>query len=148
MIRKLQSNEVPITVDGGRLFFEEGKMPGGFAPEIFVGNWKRYIAENRGTIYASFGADGKVHGALGAVFYEDPFNGDKVATEQFWYTIPQYRNSREGLVLLNTFLADAKNRGCKRAMMIHLEALQPEILKALYGRKGFEHVESSYVKIL
>lgn len=145
MIRKLQSNEVSIMNEGGRQFFEEGKLPGGFSPAVFSRNWKKYISENSGAAYAAFGPDGKVHGALGAMFYRDPFNDDLVATELFWYVLPEHRSGRQGLVLLNTYIADAKARGCKRAMMVHLELLQPEILKALYLRKGFHHVESGYL---
>lgn len=146
MIRHLKISEVGIMVENAQRFFDEGKMPGGLRPEVFTKNWVDYISSGRGVVFGMFGPDGKFHGALGALFYNDPFNGDAVATEQFWYIAPEFRG--RGVLLLDAFCGYASGRGCKRVMMIHLEALQPEALKALYERRGFSHVETSYVKEL
>lgn len=48
--------------------------------------------------------DGKLIGALGALVAPNIFNPEyKTLTEMFWYVLPEHRNTRAGLLLLNAF---------------------------------------------
>jgi GNAT superfamily N-acetyltransferase len=146
MIRKLQSTEVPVMVEAAKMFFDEGKLPGGLKPEVFVATWQRLISIGTGVVFGMFGQDGAFHGALGAVHYPDPFNGHKCAIEQYWFVMPQFRG--RGGLLLREFENWAKAEGCKRIGMIHLQRLQPTELRNFYERLGYEHIESAYIKDL
>lgn len=147
MIRQLQSNEVDRMVPAGKLFFEEGKLPGGLDPEVFTATWRNLITSGVGVVFALFGPDGEaLHGALGAVKFPDPFNGDLTAIENFWFLMPQFRG--RGGLLLREFERWSRAQGCKRISMIHLQRLQPVELKGFYERLGYEHIESCYMKDL
>ena len=147
MIRSLYSGEVGLMVPGGQKFFEEGKLPGKFNAEHFTRAWVDYITAGNGEVYGLFDdTTGEIQGALGAVFYQDPLTGDDVCTELFWFVLPEHRGA--GLQLLDEYLKRACQRDCKRAYMIHLEALHPEALKRVYEHKGFLKVETGYMKNL
>lgn len=146
MIRKLQSSEVGLCIEGGGMFSDEGKLPGGFIPEVFRDTWMNLIDRGIGVIFGSFGDDGVIHGALGAVKCPDPFNGDLICVENFWYVIPEYRGS--GIRLLKQFEAWAKEQGAKRVAMIHLLQLSPKELEHLYIRLGYQPIEVNYIKNL
>lgn len=146
MIRVIQPNEVPLMVSAAKMFAEEGKLPGGLKADIFVSNWHRLITSGIGIVFGMFGTDGALHGALGAVRYPDPFNGDQCAVENFWFIVPQHRG--RGGLLLREFERWATSQGCKRISMVHLQLLQPEELKGFYERMGYRHIESAYLKEL
>lgn len=144
-IRHLKAGEVGLCVEGGKQFFDEGKLPGGFVPEIFSRNWKNLIERNIGTIIGSFDGD-TITGALGAVLAPDLNNGQTIATECFWFVIDRHRG--HGIALLKEFERWAAFRKAKRVAMIHLHALQPERLSELYQRMGYKAVETNYLKDL
>lgn len=144
-VRQLKPEEATMCVEGGIAFFDEGKLPGGFVPEVFIRNWKNMISSGRGVIIGSF--DGEtITGALGAVMAPDLNNDQLLATECFWFVFPQYRG--HGIRLLTEFERWAKAAGARRAAMVHLQRLQPESLGALYERMGYEKIETNYLKEL
>ena len=146
MIRQLKSNELPVIMEGAKLFAEASGLPGGFKPEVFTATWVGLLSSGLGVVFAMFGPDGKIHGALGAVKFPDPFNGDTIAVENYWFVIPEFRG--RGALLLKEFERWSRAEGCKRISMVHLQKLQPEELKEFYTRLGYEHIESAYVKSL
>lgn len=146
MIRILKTQEVELLVPGGHAFFAEGKLPGQFNPEFFCKRWREMISDGSGVVFGLFDESGAIQGALGAVFYDDILTGDKLTTELMWFCFPEHRG--HGKMLLDTYLGYSTRRGVARLNMIHLQGLHPEILKKLYERKGFRHVESGYMKEL
>lgn len=86
----------------------------------------------------------KVCGAIGGIKAEDLHCGEMVAVETFWFVSPDYRG--QGLRLLELFEEWAKEEGCKKVAMIHLEDSMPDALKRLYGRRGYRLIESHYVR--
>lgn len=144
-IRPLLTSELPLAVDGGYEFFDEGKMPGGFKPEAFIANWTRLIDNGHGAILGSWEGE-QLTGVIGAVLAPDLWNGQLMAVECLWYVRAQYRG--HGMKLLLEFEKWAKEKGAVRTAMIHLERLQPEALAILYKRMGYEKIETHYVKEL
>ncbi len=88
--------------------------------------------------------DGKMIGGLGCIINRDLHDGIPVAVESYWYVHPDHRGG--GQMLLDRFESFAKEQGCKRALMVHLEDSHPESLKRLYGRRGYKLVEQTYMK--
>lgn len=145
MIKLLTTDELPLCYEGGKLFFGEGKLPGGFDPTAFQLTWGGMIATGAGIVYGMFNGN-KIEGALGGIIHRDLNNFDMVAVECFWYMLPGSRGN--GIALLNEFESWAKLAGAKRVAMIHLTNLQPEILRKLYERRGYKEIEVHYVKEL
>lgn len=134
-------------VPGGESFFAEGKLPGRFNAAHFCKQWAEYINIGIGEAIALMSDDDtELHGALGGIFYPCPLTGDNLATEQFFYVVPQFRG--EGMKLLYKFIARAAERNVARVQMIHLESLHPETLKKVYERMGFRKIETGYMKEL
>ena len=146
MIRPLTVAELPLCLEGGKSFFDEGKMPGGFKPEVFLTNWRRLLVTSQGVVLGMFRADGAIMGALGGLLAPDLNNGDLLAVECFFYMIPSERGS--GVRLLYAYEDWARSQGCIRAAMVHLQHLQPERLGQLYERLGYRKIEVCYVKEL
>ena len=143
MIRALAPHEVHFCVEGGKAFFAEGKIPGGFVPEVFVRHWQETIDMGGGVIMAAFDGE-EFTGALGAVKCPNPFNGKLMAVEMFWFVLPGKRG--HGLRLLDAFENWAEQIGVQMVAMIHLEALSPATLEKLYVRRGYKLVERNYIK--
>lgn len=145
MVRALTVSELPEAALMGPEFFAEGKLPGRFVPDIFVGKWTSLIDGGIGFILGLF-RDGKLSGAFGGIVAEDLNDGDLVANECFWFVTPEARG--RGFELLLAYEEEARKRGAKRCSMIHLLSLQPEKLGELYERRGYRAIETSYFKEL
>jgi GNAT superfamily N-acetyltransferase len=128
----------------GVSFFAEGKLPGALDTAVAERNWRMLIESGAGAIFAIRGADGRVVGALGALIYPDLNDGALVATEAFWYVLPEHRGS--GLRLLQTFETWAQARGARRLIMVHLSGLMPDKLETFYQRRGYRAIEKHYLK--
>lgn len=146
MIRPLQPDEVHLCVEGGKNFFDEGKIPGGFVPVEFCQKWTKLLAAGHSVILGSFNEAGDITGALGAVLCPSLTSGKLMAVESFWFVIPQYRG--HGIRLLDAFEKWGESRGATMLCMIHLSNLQPDALKSLYERRGYREIEVNYLKEL
>ena len=147
IIRPLKIHELPLALEGGESFFQEGKLPGKFNGPYFLSCWTDYLKSGTGEFIGLLSDDERsLRGALGAIFYRDPFTSDLVAVEQFWYVMPDDRG--DGIRLFDVFIASARERGCRRVMMIHLKGLYPDALRRLYERRGFKEIETSFVRQL
>lgn len=147
MIRELTVEELPLVPPVGKEFFETGAIPGKLIPEVFVASWNRFYEVDIGRIFGFF-VDDKIVGVLGAIVYPDPNDGVVVATEMFWFVGAEHRHGLGGLRLFDAFETWARSRNAGRMAMIHLQALAPETLEKLYLRKGYQKIESHYVKTL
>lgn len=146
MIRGVYPSELPELVEGGKEFFAEADIPGGFEPEYFVRRWTGLIGDGTARVLGAYGEDGKIRGALGWLLHPGLYNSILVATEGFWFTLRRYRGSSDSIRLLDRFEKDARAAGAKRFAMIHLMTLNPEQLDAFYQRRGYKLIEKHYEK--
>lgn len=144
MIRQLTVEEVGLCIEGGKTFFSEGKIPGGFTPEVFCRSWKSMITAGFGSIHGSFADNNQITGAIGAVVSPNPNSGKLMGVELFWFVIPQFRG--HGIRLLKAYEAWAISKGATLLSMIHLTNLQPDRLKKLYENLGYHEIETNYLK--
>ncbi len=128
--------------EGGKLFLEEAKFPWPFDPKEFGQSWRVLIAADLGEVLAVI-ENGKILGALGAAYLNDPFMGIMTAFEHFWWVHPEHRNSRIGLDLWHTFEKRAKEKGAKQIVMVHLESMN---LQHIFERRGYKLTEQTFRK--
>jgi len=147
VLRHLYPDEVSLCLEGGRLFLEEAGFHGKFKPSHFEPHMRELVQSGHGTIIGSFGSLG-IEGALAAVTYQELFTGDKVATELWWFMLPQHRRGSGAIRMIREYEKWAKTAGCVRANMVHLESLQPERLSKLYQSLGYTPLERGYSKSL
>lgn len=88
---------------------------------------------------------GFVAGLVSPMFFNPNI---KNAVELCMYLLPEHRKSRLGIELMLGFEAEARNRGCNKCVMSLLVESSPEGLATYYIRKGYRHIESSFIKEL
>jgi GNAT superfamily N-acetyltransferase len=145
-IKQIEPHDVPSLVAGGKLFFDEFKLPGEFNKESFVINWQRLIRSESGIVLALVDPIGKVHGAIGSVVNLDLNTGDRIAVEMFYYAFPTARGKASNL--LKAMEEAARGRGCKRVWMICLENDRVEGMVKFYERGGYVPKERLFMKEL
>lgn len=138
-IRQATIDDVERVVHSVSGFMTESKHSP-FNIDKSIESWKQFIASGAGTmlIYGDF------QGALGGFYYPDPHRNCLVASEFFWYVKPESRGG--GTRLLDAFEEWAKNKGCDRIIMTHLSDSMPQSLKRFYERRGYEELETNYIK--
>jgi GNAT superfamily N-acetyltransferase len=118
-----------------------------FHVERFAQFWAPLLESGAGYIALQLDdVSGSIRGAIGGVVYPDPYSGDLVATEFFWFVEPQHRGA--GLRLYRLFERWAIERGARELRMVHLLDSQPEQLAKLYVRLGYTPAETHYSKAL
>lgn len=142
-VRRGTLADLPAIIELGRSFYAEGNLPGRVEPEQVKRSWNLFLATGQGALFV-LERDGAVVGALGALIYPDMNDGDLVATEAFWYVMPEHRGG--GIALFNAFEAWASAAGAKRLMMVHLLDLMPKALEKFYIKKGYRPIEIHYIK--
>lgn len=150
-IERLKPENLHLCLDGGRAFFEEGKLPGSFVPEEFIARIGALIEDGRGIVLASFDVGGDkrtITGALAGVLAPSLFSGKLMAVEILWYVLPEYRGRSDALRLFSAFEDWAVEMKAEMISFIHLIALAPEKLEKLYRRRGYTPVEVNYLKVL
>lgn len=124
-------------------FFPVAGLRGSFNMGHFEQCWQTYYALGIGKIMV-VRHSGRVVAAMGCLRVPDLYTGEMVASEVFWFVLPEHRGV--GLALLDAYEKWARDEGCREVRMIHLSGLMPERLKALYQRRGYCEVEVAYGK--
>lgn len=90
--------------------------------------------------------DGILVGALGSLLVPNLFNPEySTLAEIFWYVLPEHRNSRAGLLLLNAF----ERRACELADDATLSLLGSSAPKpSTLEKRGFILSELAFRKVL
>ena len=129
-----------------REFYASSEVLKRFNTDLFVSTWIRLLDQN-GVIFLL--EDGSsIVGALGGVLYGDPYSGDAIATEFFWFVSAKARGGRGGLQLLQAFERWARDRGALEVRMVHLMDSMPGKLERVYKHFGFKPIEVHYSKDL
>jgi GNAT superfamily N-acetyltransferase len=91
---------------------------------------------------------GEVVGMVGLIVSPFPFNlAVKTAHEVMWWVNPEARATGAGHALLRAVEPACREAGVVAIQMIHL-ANSPPQAAILYGRAGYDHSETSYIKAL
>ena len=124
-------------------FFKASEFSSDFNPEHFKARWTAFISNGYGVIFV-IEKNEEVVGCLGALKYSDPNNGKIMATEMFWFVLPEHRG--KGTLLLDAFEIWAHREGCQSLIMVYLTDSMPEKVKNIYENRGFRPMEVHYVK--
>lgn len=114
----------------------------------FVAFWTTLITAGTGVIFAMF--DGpRVAGTIAGMVYAEPYSGEPIAQEFFWFLSKEYRGKAlSSIQLYRMFEQWVKDRGCTEIRMGHLSDSMPEKVAAFYGRMGYKKAETLYIKRL
>jgi hypothetical protein len=88
--------------------------------------------------------DGEPVGALGSILTPNIYNPTyKVLAEMFWYVLPEYRNTRAGLMLLNAFDQKASEIADESTLSLLSSS---KVNTASMEKRGFKMVELGFNK--
>lgn len=145
-MKRLSVEELPRIREIGREFTKAAKRKHPFNEQHFEAVWGTLLAIDIGVIFYEEDNEGKIIGVLAAFFNPDMFSGVLVAAETFWFILPEARGKHLSSSLLDAYEAEAKARGCADILMVALAELSPEIVGAIYTRRGFTPLEVIYLK--
>lgn len=131
----------------GMLFYKQSRLPGTFNPAHFKATWTIFIAHDLGVMFMLLDKAQKLIGVIGGLKHPDPYNGDLVAQEMFWFVHPASK-SIGAVSLFNAFEGWAKEIGAKRLCMACVCNSHIKTVRRFYERKGFRPVDISYFKNL
>lgn len=141
-LRLLMPEEVPLVLPLAREFFATGEIPGKLNEVHFVNLFRKQLAEGNAFIIA---AGIPLRGMIAGFVHQDPFDGQLVCGELWWFVRKEERGSL-GLRLFNAWEAEAKSRGAVRFQMAHLTGSKTDSLDRLFERKGYIMKEKIFVK--
>ena len=127
-------------------FYESSQFLRKFDLDRFVNLWRNLIETDQGVIFGAF-EDGDFIGAIAGTLYPEPYCGDLIAQEFFWFVRPGHRGFA-GMRLYKAFEYWCRERGCAEIRMGHLADLMPEKVAHTYKRLGYTQIETNYAKRL
>lgn len=146
-IREMAPDEVEAMIPLARKFFAEGNLPGNFAPDHFVDNWRNWIEAGVGVVFSAWrGFD--LLGFLGGIRLVSPTTAEMELHEMFWFMDPDERIGTAGLRLLKAFEEEGQRIGAARVTMVHLCNDTGSRVAKLIERRGFQPLEVHYAKEL
>ncbi len=146
-IREVAIAELGALAAGAAEFYRESEVLRVFHAHLFVGLWTGLIASSSGVIFALF--DGaRVAGAIAGVAHPEPYSGELIAQEFFWFVSKEYRGTVASVRLYKLLEAWCRQKACAELRMVHLMDSMPEKLAAFYERMGYSKVETLYAKRL
>ena len=110
-----------------------------YAAQLF----DQHIASHQACVLV-FEQDGQVSGLLMAVWFEHPFGAGRYAKETVWFIAPHARG-RAATKMLSAYEAWAKEQGC---IVIGMASLETNDVSKLYLRRGYQPVETHFLKTL
>ena len=131
----------------GVMFYTQSKLPGTFNPAFFKSIWTTFIEQDLGAMFMLLDDQQKLMGVIGGLKHPDPYNGDLVAQEMFWFVHPAHK-SKGAVELYNAFEGWAKEIGAKRLCMACVCNSHMKAVRKFYERKGYRPVDVSYFKNL
>lgn len=144
-IHRAETSDIPLIMECAREFCAVLDHP--LNEDSYHAFWARTLLDDSGCIFL-LQNDNEVVGGIGGVASSDPLSGMKIAIEMFWYVKQQFRQGMWPLRLLREFECWAKMVGCDSINMIHMEKSMPEDMKRIYGRLGFNLIETIHSKKL
>lgn len=145
MIRQATKDDILDILVVCKQFARETKQPAKFDAKHFANSLGNLISLDHGLVLLSI-EDDEVVGILIAVASQFVFSPQMVATEMGWYVLPEYRDYRRGVKLVQAFEAWAKEIGADFIAMSDI--VQTQDLSKLYERQGYKLSEKTYVKEL
>ncbi len=146
-IREVVISELRAVAARAHEFYEDSAVLRVFCDDRFIAFWAGLITSGNGVIFALFDGD-IVAGGIGAVAHPEPYSGELIAQEFFWFVGKAYRAGIAGIRLYGRLELWTRGKGCAELRMAHLVDSMPEKLAAFYERSGYSKIETLYAKRL
>lgn len=131
------------------MFYVESKLPGTFKRDVFQKTWLTFLEKKIGAIWFATTVESSViHGAIGGLKHPDPYDGELVVQEMFWFVEPTERMGLDAVRLYKALEHWAIEQGAKRLNMACVCNKHMASVRKFYENRGFRPVDVSYFKEL
>lgn len=154
-IRKATPDELESLFNQtGEYFYQEKQLPGRFDTEKAVEAWKGIFLRLPSVIFVAETYDPErgemeLDGILGAIITNEIYDGRKIATEMFLFTVADAR-VWAFYKLLKAYHQWAKEEGAVETRMTHIISngtYEPnEALERIYRKLGYRQLEMNYIR--
>jgi len=116
--------------------------------DVYLKDLRRLIDGNDTDLLVLENGD-KIIGFMGLLVFESPLGRQKIATEHYWYVLPQYRGI-SSLRLIRAAELWSQEKGCSHLLMnaSYLASELHDKVCEIYNKTGFIPFESTYIKKL
>lgn len=116
-----------------------------FSPAACSGLFRAYLnGDGRNLVFILSEQDGEPHGMIIGMASQPLFSQEIMATEIAWWVDPEYRNTRDSLLLISAYEDWSKRVGAKITQVAMLDDVTD--LSRLYQKRGFTKAETSYIR--
>ncbi len=147
-IRKANSDDIPYLVNSYEEF--ANAMPFESSPNIMHSMFERMIYNHAVNFRVAISNDDAICGymisTVAPLFV--PWTMDAVAVENLFYVFPAYRNTRTAWLLMQDFIAWAKQNDCSLIIVSSRTALDGDKVGKFYERFGFAQMDANYFKVI
>jgi hypothetical protein len=112
-----------------------------------VSQWQKLSEGGLTKTWAAFVGDEPV-GLLGGLFIQEFWSGMTMGMEQFWFVKKAHRRNRASMKLFRKFEVEARVRKCQTIWAGSNIFHDPERMKKLYEKMGFELWGQNFRKVL
>lgn len=144
MIRNLTIKDIPDALRGAEIFSSESDYVNA-DPNTFAVTVSNLIRSDDGIVIGEFEGNVMI-GALGGMKYKCPISGTPTAAEIFWFVFPEHRSKFAGPRMMKKFEEWAKEKHCRKLIMVHMADLMPVKLTRYYERQGYRLMEQHFTK--
>lgn len=144
-LRKAEISDLPRLAGCAEAFYSASQFLKRFDIQKFTDLWTALINNGTGVIFL-LEHEGEITGTIGGMIYPEPYSGELVASEFFWFVHEANRGG--GIRLYKAFEQWARDNDCSQIMMVHLCDSMPDKLERVYKHFGYQAAEVRYVKEL
>lgn len=145
MLRLAEERDYPDVLRMLRSFHESSTYSGiSFSEGKIQEFWKYYLENNREIIVILSEQGGRPRGLIVGMISRPPFSDEAVASELAWWMDPEFRRSKDSLLLFDAYQDWAFRVG---ASMCHMALLasSPDLSKR-YEKNGYQKVETTFMR--
>lgn len=106
--------------------------------------FRKYLEGNRAELLILLAEDRDVFGMIIGLRGELPFSSSVVSTELAWWVDPEYRRSRDSLMLFKAYQEWSRRVGAEITQVAMLDDVTD--LSKFYEKQGYTPAEKSYIR--
>lgn len=146
MLRLATENDVEAVIEMAKRFHDASPYSAlEFSPTTSYELFKAYLEGDKTRLVIILSEqDGKPQGMIIGMAAKPLFSDDLMATEIAWWMNPEYRKTRDSLLLIQAYEDWTKRIGCKMTQVAMLDEVTN--LEKFYTKRGFKRAEQSFIK--
>jgi GNAT superfamily N-acetyltransferase len=149
IIRGARKEDFDAVWSIGKSFYRYASLEshGLYKDEAEFKNYFDFLIGNENTVLFVVSDGDKIIGTIAGIFHPWFMDGrQKIVSEQWLWIEPEFRGKGYDAELLSVLSAWGLSRGAKHLIMVAIGGEKEESLKKYYKRKGYQYLETHFIK--